>query len=1084
MKPYNFDDFNRFVVSDYNQSKPFSSFLPGIAGISGKPMWVFYVNRGQGIASFGVQNKNGAMMEFYPANKSYQLVPTQGFRTFIKLGSKIYEPFTQRGLSESWLEKMFISSNLLELEAVNEHLGLSVKVSYFTMPNESFAALVRQVTITNLADEEKSIELLDGLPVILPYGLDNSSYKDMGNTLKSWMDVYNLEEGIPFYKLRASTLDSVEVSEIAGGHFYLSFILNDAKEQIISPIVDSELIFGQDYSFCVPTPFSENSLKDILDQDQITTNKVPCGFSAIEKTVAAKAEIKLFTILGHVSDIQQINKRKQELTSRVYIENKAKEARDIVDQVTDHLATQTSIPLFDAYCKQSYLDNILRGGQPILLGNGETPFVYHIYSRKHGDLERDYNFFSLDPSYYSQGNGNFRDINQNRRNDVWIHPEVKDFNIVMFMSLMQTDGYNPLVIKGCSFKVKRATALLEYVNSPDQEKIEFQLRKPYTPGKLLAYLEDHSISLSITAEQFLIKTLSESEQSFEAEFGEGYWIDHWTYNLDLIESYLAIYPDQKENVLFHNKAYMYFDSPAVVLPRDQKMVLMNDEVKQLGAIAELKDKAELLEHRAERPNWMRTQNGHGEIYQTNLYEKLIALTTIKFATMDPEGMGIEMEANKPGWNDSLNGLPALMASGFSELCELQRLIQFIIDLEPIGSETIELPEELSTLLSDIIHALDYYEKSEKSANFEFMYWDQVSYIRENYRERVKYGFVGTLIMHSKKDIEANLLKMLLKVKDGIQKASVIAEGIYPTYFYYNATEYVKIKDAEGLQKYNDQMLPYVKIKAFLRIDLPLYLEGPTKAMKTLSSKEQRKELYANIKKSGLYDQKLKMYKVNASLEGQPNKIGRAQAFTPGWLENESIFMHMEYKYLLELLKGELYLEFYEEMRSTMVPFMDPEIYGRSTLENSSFIASSANPNSSLHGTGFVARLSGSTAEFLSIWNIIMFGKQPFVMEHKTLALRLKPILPEWLFDHEHKVKARFLGNCDVTYHNPNRGNTFDAQAVSIQRIKVKLPSGEFEHVDGDTLHEPLATMVRSKKIKQIEVYFGQEGLRENATARV
>ena len=24
--------------------------------------------------------------------------------------------------------------------------------------------------------------------------------------------------------------------------------------------------------------------------------------------------------------------------------------------------------------------------------------------------------------------------------------------------------------------------------------------------------------------------------------GEGYWVDHWTYNLDLIESYLSIFP--------------------------------------------------------------------------------------------------------------------------------------------------------------------------------------------------------------------------------------------------------------------------------------------------------------------------------------------------------------------------------------------------------------------------------------------------------------------------------------------------------------------------------------------------------------
>lgn len=73
----------------------------------------------------------------------------------------------------------------------------------------------------------------------------------------------------------------------------------------------------------------------------------------------------------------------------------------------------------------------------------DQEYVYHIFSRKHGDLERDYNFFSLEPSTYSRGNGNYRDVCQNRRNDVVMNPKVKDFNVKMFFSLVQADGYNP-----------------------------------------------------------------------------------------------------------------------------------------------------------------------------------------------------------------------------------------------------------------------------------------------------------------------------------------------------------------------------------------------------------------------------------------------------------------------------------------------------------------------------------------------------------------------------------------------------------------------------------------------------------------
>ena len=68
--------------------------------------------------------------------------------------------------------------------------------------------------------------------------------------------------------------------------------------------------------------------------------------------------------------------------------------------------------------------------------------VYHAFSRIHGDLERDYNNFVIEPSYWSQGPGNFRDVNQNRRCDVMQLPAVHDFNIRQFLSYIQHDGYN------------------------------------------------------------------------------------------------------------------------------------------------------------------------------------------------------------------------------------------------------------------------------------------------------------------------------------------------------------------------------------------------------------------------------------------------------------------------------------------------------------------------------------------------------------------------------------------------------------------------------------------------------------------
>ncbi len=82
-----------YRMQQYQTKEPFAGFLPGIAGLKGIPMWCYYVNRGQGVVSFGVQDKDHAIMEFYPAHTAYQVVGKKGFRTFIKVKDRLWEAF-------------------------------------------------------------------------------------------------------------------------------------------------------------------------------------------------------------------------------------------------------------------------------------------------------------------------------------------------------------------------------------------------------------------------------------------------------------------------------------------------------------------------------------------------------------------------------------------------------------------------------------------------------------------------------------------------------------------------------------------------------------------------------------------------------------------------------------------------------------------------------------------------------------------------------------------------------------------------------------------------------------------------------
>jgi hypothetical protein len=451
----------------------------------------------------------------------------------------------------------------------------------------------------------------------------------------------------------------------------------------------------------------------------------------------------------------------------------------------------------------------------------------------------------------------------------------------------------------------------------------------------------------------------------------------------------------------------------------------------------------------------------GDIYYTSLFTKLLLIALIKYSTMDPWGMGIEMEAGRPGWDDALNGLPGLFGSGMAETYELLRWLDFIrkaIQASPnIG---VEIPIEAGELLNQVTRCLDQYNHSSDEDKAD-IYWDGVATARENFRQQTRLGFNGDETTIEPGKIDQILASFQAKVTSGIQLAIQLNNGIPPTYFIFNIDQF-DLREGQ-----DPQGNPYIEPRRFTPKNLPLFLEGPVRMMKIMPDVDTALLLYQKIKESALYDRKLRMYKLNASLTDQPQDIGRVRAFPPGWLENESIWLHMEYKYLLEILKAGLYKQFYDELKNLLVPFFDPQIYGRSTLENSSFLVSSAHPDSSLHGAGFVARLSGSTAEFLSIWIVMMAGKQPFFDDHGNLNLSLRPTLPGWLFSDDSTVSFKFLGRCMVTYHNSERQYTHNLKP---KRIEFTLSETGRVEIAGPDLGNPYAEMVRNGKITKLDVW--------------
>ena len=1071
MQNYRLDENGQFLIEDYQNMKPFSSFLPGIAGPMGIPLWAFFVNRGQAIASFGVENKDKPILEFQPANRAYQVTSFLGFRTFFRIKYRtrlvFHEPFV-RGLAS---QKMVIGANELALEDTDPGSGLLMKVVYFLLPGEAIGGLVRKVEVINQSNQPMHLEMLDGLPVVIPFGVYDRILKDIGRTVEAWMQVNNLEQNIPFYHLRASVADTSEVNSFEAGHFMLAFQDGSAGSKILPAIVDPVTVFGQNTTLSTPDAFLQKGLDELLSEKQVSCGRTPCGFAGVQAELGPGESVRINSIFGHASSLEGIESRAATLSREGYLGGKRCEANELVRNLTDAISCHTGVPAFDAYCRQTFLDNILRGGWPILFGRGKSSKVFHIYSRKHGDLERDYNAFSLAPEFYSQGNGSYRDIIQNRRDEVWFNPAVGDFNIRTFMSLIQLDGYNPLVFLGSHFTMpsEKVDELLTLVDNPP--KLRNLLSKPFSPGGLLGELGGEHVHFSQGTETFFDEVLKISDQDIDAAFGDGYWVDHWTYNLDLIESYLAVYPDYQHDLLFSGEYLPFYDSPMIVPPRSRKYILLDGKPHQFGSPVEDRKKAALIATRARNPCWVRVEHGTGPIYRSSLFAKLFCLAIIKFATLDPWGMGIEMEAGRPGWYDALNGLPGLFGSSMPETYALIRLIKFMRKiLKEEQLVKLPLPVEISHLLHVIVKEIKHYEL-DVSDERDFLYWDHVSSARERFRASIRLGPDGAEENITHTELEKILGIFETKVVAGIQRALALNNDMPPTYFAYQVDEFVLLTDKNEYQKTDGQGRPYFCAKRFTPQVLPLFLEGIVRAMR-VSSKSSAKRLYKQVRESFLYDRKLKMYKVNASLETLPKDVGRARAFTPGWLENESIWLHMEYKYLLEVLHAGLYQDFFEDFKVALIPFMDPKVYGRSILENSSFLVSSVHPDELMHGTGFVARLSGATAEFISIWRCLMTGDQPFFFQEGQLCLALKPILPGWLFNDDNEVSCNFLGSTNIIYHNPNRRNTFDPSSV-IQSITLHPNDADALELTGDVISAPYAQKVRDGQIRQIDVHFAK-----------
>jgi hypothetical protein len=457
---------------------------------------------------------------------------------------------------------------------------------------------------------------------------------------------------------------------------------------------------------------------------------------------------------------------------------------------------------------------------------------------------------------FFQGPGNYRDVAQNRRNDVTFIPRLAGFDVKMFLSFIQADGYEPLTVEAVVFLYADEQEARDVATKVTTDKNSARVLGdilsggPFRPGQIFTLCEQLNINRTLDMEndEFINIILAGAEDRAMAVYGTGYWADHWDYYLDLINAYLGVFPDGEEALMYDTEV-RYFFSTATVRPRAEKYVLdftfdgVSKHVIQLDStyfdVGKSKEQENFRDSNTGligiEASWQREENEKVPFKSTPI-AKLFLLASIKFAMRDAYGMGIEYEGGRPGWLDSMNGLPGMVGSGMPETYELYLLIKYVKKVVDQYDRHIVVPSELGAMISTIESALDTLD----SAGYEdleelthdvpqplFEYWDAVASAREEYREKVEYYFLGNTTSYSAKEVSHMTSRWLTEIEKGMARASKFGSkgfgddgksGIPPCFFSYDVTEW----ELNG--GHNSVGLPLVNATGMKVGMFPLFLE--------------------------------------------------------------------------------------------------------------------------------------------------------------------------------------------------------------------------------------------------------------------
>lgn len=634
-----------YVIHNADKMPPFF-----ISIVSDRDHWLFISSNGG--LSAGRVSPDSALFPYLTVDKIHDSAIHTGSKTLIRVRSNgarshEWEPFNMEHDGLYTINRNLYKSvlgNKLCFEEINHNLQLLFRYTWETSDEFGF---IRRSELHNLGDQTVTVHLVDGLQNILPAGTPRFLQTNSSNLVDAykWSEL-DEQSGMAFFSLNSGITDRAEPCESLRANTVFCIGLQGHKILISSSQLDdfryAEKLRQEVHKRGIRGAYLVNHTIELepqatqrwqlvanVDQSQAEVVALRRQLTDPKKVAAeisasvAKGSDALARIMAGADGFQASAEENVEVHHYAnvlfnilrggtfddqYLVPSSDFARNIRHFNRDvYHRNRVLLESLPAKIDFTALLQLINKQGDLQLERLCCEYLPITFGRRHGDPSRPWNEFAIKLEDESGDRllsyqGNWRDIFQNWEALLFGYPEFIENVIAKFVNASTVDGYNPYRIT--------------------KEGIDWEEEEEDNPWSFIGYWGDHQII-------YLLKLLELSNQFHPTRLCE----------------------------LLHKPVFSYANVPYRIKPfdallRNAKSTLVFDQAL-----------ADQIEHRVESlgADGKLVIDANGEVYQVNLFEKLLVPLLTKLGNLVVDG-GIWLNTQRPEWNDANN---ALVGQGLS-----------------------------------------------------------------------------------------------------------------------------------------------------------------------------------------------------------------------------------------------------------------------------------------------------------------------------------------------------------------------------------------------------------------------------------